>query len=397
MRTRWWIVIVVIVVVAVLGATTLRRTRADAKASTQSARNSANQSIPVVAAPVTARDVPVYLRGLGSATAFNTVTVKSRVDGQLVQVNFREGQQVKAGELLAVIDPRPFDVQLHQAQATLAKDQAQLTDAQVNLQRYTALFAEGVIAKQQVDTQQAAVGTLQGSIGADRAQIESAQLNLTYCRITAPIGGRVGLRMVDAGNIVHAADPNGMLVITQLEPIAVIFTLPEDNLPDVQKQMRNGSLTVEAYSRDDSTKIATGKLVTINNQIDPTTGTDKLKAVFDNSDGALWPNQFVNIRLLIDVKKNALTVPTAAVQRGTQGMFAYVVKPDKTVEVRTIKTGVTEGNISSIESGLNPGEMVVTDGQDKLQAGSKVEIRQGGGGGGGGRGQGNARAQPGAS
>jgi membrane fusion protein, multidrug efflux system len=393
MRPRWWIFLVVVAALIALGATTLRRPSSAARAGADNAapgggragRGGAGMSvaIPIVAAPVTARDVPIYLEGLGTVIAYNTVTIKSRVDGELVKVNFREGDEVKAGQVLAQIDSRPFEVQLHQAEATLARDQAQLTDAQANLQRYEKLGQAGVLAQQQVDTQRAQVGQLQGTLGADRAQIESARLQLTYTRITAPIPGRIGLRLVDPGNIVHASDQSGLLVITQLHPIAVLFSLPEDVLPSILKQMKKGALPVDAYTRDDTQKVASGKLLTINNQIDPTTGTDKLKAVFENSDSSLWPNQFVNIHLLLDVKKNALTVPVAGVQHGSQGSYAYVVKPDKTVEVRNITPGITEGNLATIDAGLQAGELVVTDGQDKLQPGSKVEVRQPGAGGGG--------------
>ena len=405
MRPRWWILLAIVAALIALGATTLRRPSANEKSNGDSAatgpgggggrggRGGAgmNAPVPVVAAPVSLRDVPVYLEGLGSVIAYNTVTIKSRVDGELVKVNFREGDEVKAGQVLAQIDPRPFEVQLHQAEAMLARDTAQLTDAQVNLQRSEKLFQEGVLAQQQVDTQRALVGQLQGTIGADKAQIENAKLQLTYTRIAAPIPGRIGLRLVDPGNIVHASDQNGLLVITQLHPIAVLFSLPEDVLPQVMKQMKKGALPVDAYTRDDTQKIAGGKLLTINNQIDPTTGTDKLKAIFDNVDSSLWPNQFVNVHLLLDVKKNAVTVPVAGVQHGSQGAYAYVVKQDKSVEVRNVTPGVTQGNVATIDAGLQPGELVVTDGQDKLQPGSKVEVRQPGQGGGGGsiRGQGN--------
>lgn len=365
-------------------------------------RDAANMTIPVAVAQVNTRDFPIYLRGLGTVTPYNMVTVKTRVDGEIVKVNFREGQEVKQGELLAQIDPRPFEVQLHQAQGTEARDEAQLNDAKVNLERFQALYNEKVIAKQQVDTQAALVGQVAGAIQSDKAQVENARLQLTYSRVTAPISGRIGLRAVDPGNIVHAADPNGLAVITQIQPIAVIFTLPEDVLQQVLRQFRAGALQADAYSRDDSTKIAAGKLLTINNLIDPTTGTDRLKAVFDNTDRQLWPNQFVNIHLLVDVKKNAVVAPVAAIQHSNQGTFAYVVKPDKTVEMRQVKVGTTEGNLVAVDSGLQAGEVVVTDGQDKLQPNSKVEIRQTGGAGpnGGQRGQ-NAsntyQGQPGAN
>jgi multidrug efflux system membrane fusion protein len=373
---KGWIILLVIVLAVVIGAALLRRARVEAAQSKRADAAASQRPIPVLGASVVTHDMPMYLRGLGTVAAYNTVAVKSRVDGQLVQVNFKEGQEVRAGALLAQIDPRPFEVQLHQAEANLAKDQAQVTDAKVNLERFTALYKEGVIAKQQLDTQSALVGQLQGAIGADNAQVENARLQLAYSRITAPISGRVGLRMVDPGNIVHASDTNPMLVITQLQPITVIFTLPEDYVPAILKHMRQGDLQVEAYSRDDKSKIATGKLLTINNEIDPSTGTNRLKAVFDNSKRLLWPNQFVNMRLLLDVKKNAITIPVAALQNGNQGTFVFVVKPDKTVEVRPVKVGFTEGNTGSIDQGLKPGELVVTEGQDKLQPNSRVEVQQ---------------------
>lgn len=333
------------------------------------------QTVPVSVATVERRDLPVYLTGLGSVTAFNTVAVKSRVDGQLVQVAFREGQEVRKGDLLAIIDPRPYQVALDQAQATLLKDQSQLKNAQLDLQRYKGLVAAGVVSHQQVDTQDALVGQLQGTVDADKAAIENAKLNLIYCHITAPVDGRVGLRLVDRGNMVHANDTNALLVITQLQPIAVIFTLPEDSLPAVAQHMRGGALKVEAYNRDDQARLATGTLLTIDNQIDQTTGTGKLKAIFDNHERGLWPNQFVNIRLLLEVRKNATLVPAAAVQRGPQGTFAYVVKGNNTVEVRAVTLALSQGNVTAIAQGISPGEVVVTDGQDKLQNGSKVVFR----------------------
>jgi membrane fusion protein, multidrug efflux system len=344
------------------------------------------QTVPVSVATVESRNLPVYMTGLGSVTAFNTVAIKSRVDGQLVQVAFREGQEVSKGDLLAVIDPRPYQVALDQAQATLLKDQSQLKNAQLDLERYKGLAAAGVVSHQQVDTQEALSGQLQGTVGADKAAIENARLNLAYCHITAPVNGRIGFRLVDPGNMVHANDANPLLVITQLQPIAVIFTLPEDSLPAVAQHMRAGTLRVEAYSRDDQSKLATGTLLTIDNQIDQTTGTGKLKAIFDNRERDLWPNQFVNVRLLLEVRKNATVVPAAAVERGPQGTFAYVVKPNNTVEVRPVTLSLTQGNVTAIAQGVNPGEIVVTDGQDKLQNGSKVVFRN--------RGNLNAESQP---
>ncbi len=341
----------------------------------QKAQAAAPRSVSVAVASVQQQDVPVYLTGLGSVTAFNTANIKSRVDGQIMEVNFKEGQNVKQGELLIVIDPRPYQAALDQMQAQKFKDDATLKDAQLNLQRYTTLIPSGSIAQQQVDTQKALVDQLEGTVRTDQAQIDNARLQVTYCHITAPFNGRVGLRQVDKGNIVHASDTNPMLVLTQLQPIAVIFTLPEDQLPTVAQHMKNSSLTVDAFSRDDQTKLASGKLQTIDNEIDQTTGTAKLKAVFDNKDNALWPNQFVNANLLLETRKQSTVVPTAAILRGPQGTYVYAVKPDKTVEARNIVISLTQGNITTITSGLNVGDTVVTDGQDKLQTGSKVEPR----------------------
>jgi multidrug efflux system membrane fusion protein len=341
-----------------------------------SARANVTLAVPVAVATAERRDIPFYLTGLGSVTAYYTVSVKSRVDGELMQVNFKEGQNVQKGDLLALIDPRPYQVALDQAQAAQFKDQAALRDARLNYERYKKLLEEsGAMSQQQVDTQQATANQFEGAVRNDQAAIDSAKLNLLYCHITAPVSGRIGLRQVDPGNIVHASDANAMFVITQLQPIAVLFTLPEDNLQTVSRQMAQSTLTVDAYGRDDQTKLGTGKLLTIDNEIDQTTGTGKLKAVFDNKDNALWPNQFVNIRLLLEIRKNSTAVPAAAVQRGPQGTYVFVAKPDKTVEVRTVTIAFTQDNLSVIASGISPSEVVVTDGQDKLQQGSKIEVR----------------------
>jgi multidrug efflux system membrane fusion protein len=341
----------------------------------QNAHAAAPRSISVAVAPVQKQDVPVYLSGLGTVTAFNTANIKSRVDGQIMKVNFREGQDVREGDLLIEIDARPYQVQVEQLQAQLFKDQASLRDAKLNLDRYTALIPSGSIAQQQVDTQKATVDQLDGQVRNDQAQIDSAKLNIVYCHITAPFNGRVGLRQVDPGNIVHAADTNPMLILTQLRPIAVIFTLAEDVLPNVSQHMRKGTLEVDAFSRDDQTKLATGKLLTIDNQIDTTTGTAKLKAVFDNKDNQLWPNQFVNADLLLETRKNSTVVPTAAILRGPQGTFVYAVNPDKTVKDKAVTVSLTQGDTTVITDGVVPGDIVVTDGQDKLQTGSHIEPR----------------------
>jgi multidrug efflux system membrane fusion protein len=308
----------IVTMLAAVGAISLGcSSAADPKSRAQAA--GPVRAVSVAVAAVQKQDVPVYLSGLGSVTAFNTANIKSRLDGQIMKVNVREGQDVREGELLLEIDARPFEVQVEQLQAQLFRDQAQLRDARLNLERYTALIPSGSIAQQQVDTQKALVDQLDGTVRNDQAQINSAKLNITYCHITAPFSGRVGLRQVDSGNMVHASDTNPMLILTQLQPIAVIFTLPEDVLPNVAQQMRRRTLEVDAFSRDDQTKLASGKLLTIDNQIDPTTGTAKLKAVFDNRDNQLWPNQFVNADLLLETRKNSVVVPTASILRGPQG------------------------------------------------------------------------------
>jgi multidrug efflux system membrane fusion protein len=338
------------------------------------ARANAAQTIPVTVTAAKKQDLPIYLSGLGSVAAYYTVSVKSRVDGQLVDVRFKEGEFVKQGALLAVIDPRPYQVALDQAQAQLFKDQASLKDAQLNYERYKGLLQNsGAMSQQQVDTQKATADQLEGTVRNDQALVENAKLNLAYCHITAPVSGRIGLRLVDPGNIVHASDANPMLVITQLQPITALFTLPEDQLSAVSTQMRRGPLQVDAYSRDDQTKLASGRLLTIDNQVDQTTGTARLKAVFQNEESQLWPNQFVNVHLLLETRKNVTVVPSAAVQTGPQGSYVYVVKPDNTVEVRPVTVAITEANVAQIASGVTPNETVVIDGQDKLQAGTHVE------------------------
>jgi multidrug efflux system membrane fusion protein len=356
--------------------------------------------VPVVVAKVTRSSIPVYLNGLGNVTAFYTVTVKSRVDGQIMKVDFEEGDLVHEGQVLIEIDPRPYQVQLEMAQGTLARDQALLSNSKLDLQRYQTLLAQDAIPKQQLDTQIALVAQYEGNIKQDVANIDSAKLNLIYAKVVAPITGVVGLRQVDPGNIVHATDATGMIVITQLQPIAVLFTIPEDDLPQVTQKLRAGAhLPVDAYNRDNSKKLASGMLVTLDNQIDNTTGTSKLKAVFPNTDNALFPQQFVNIRLLVETLGNQQVVPNVAVQNGQQGSFVYVVDEDSKVHLKTVQIGITTETSSQILGGLTDGDLVVVDGTDRLIEGARVRVRKAGelnnppgfdptaGGGGGGSGK----------
>ncbi len=400
-KTLWWPWLVVIAVLAIGGW--YYRSAKNASPSADAAAPGApgkgkggfgagGMVVPVVVATAQRGDLPVYFNGLGTVTAFNTVTVRSRVDGQLVSIAFKEGQFIHQGDLLAQIDPRPFQVQLEQAQGQLAKDQAQRKDAEANLERYKLLFKEGVIPQQQLDTQAALVGQFDGAIASDQSQINSAKLQLTYSRITAPISGRIGLRLVDVGNIVHASDTTGLLVITQLQPISVIFSLPQDQLPQVNAKLRAGvQLTVDAYDRDDTDKIASGKLQTIDNQIDITTGTYKLKSMFSNEDNALFPNQFVNVHLLVDTLHNLTIVPTAAIQRGPQGTYVYAaakdpVSKETSAKINPVTIAQTTGNSVGLSAGLSPGDVVVIDGQDKLQDGTKINPSPASGSNGAGRG-----------
>ena len=330
---------------------------------------------PVGVATAQKGDMPVTLSGLGTVTPLAMVTVKTQINGYLMSVGFEEGQHVKKGDFLAQIDPRPYQVALEQAQAQLAKDQAALKDAELDLKRYNTLVAQNSIATQTRDTQIATVGQDRAQIMLDQAQIDTQKLNLTYAHIISPVTGRVGLRQVDPGNYVQTSDANGIVVVTQLEPISVIFTLPEDNLPEVQKQFHAGAtLPTTAYDRTGATQLAIGKLDTIDNQIDTTTGTVKLRAIFDNSDESLFPNQFVNIKLLVNTLRDAVLVPVSAIQRGAPGTFVYLVKPNNTVGVQTVKLGPGDGQQVAVLSGLQPGARVVDDGADRLKDGAKITI-----------------------
>jgi multidrug efflux system membrane fusion protein len=376
---RWlvWLAVIAVVAMGIYFVWSRTNTTQSPSSATKKGKGGAGgPPVPVVAAKSRRGDIGVYFTGLGSVTPIYTVTVKSRVDGELMSVKYKEGDLVQQGDLLAQIDPRPFEVQLTQAQGQLIKDQATLDNARIDLKRYQTLVSQQAIPEQQFATQQATVTQDEGIVKTDQGTIDSANLNITYSRITAPITGRVGLRLVDPGNIVHATDTNGLLVITQIQPISVIFTIAEDQLPTVVKKMNTGQhLPVDAYSRDMTTKIASGTLTTLDNEIDPTTGTLRLRATFDNKDNALFPNQFVNARLLVQEKHGVTVVPTAAIQRNSQATYVYVVKPDSTVTVRQITIGTTEGDNSEVSSGLTPGEVVVMTGVDKLQEGTKVNAQ----------------------
>ena len=348
---------------------------------------------PVAAVAARRGDINIVQTALGTVTALRTVTVKPRVDGQLQEILFTEGQLVKQGEVIAQIDPVPLQVALAQTEGTLARDAAQLNNARLDSDRYKKLLEQDSIAQQQVDQQAALVRQLEGTVKVSQAQVDNARLQLSYARITAPISGRLGLRVVDPGNMVRGSDAAGIAVITQVDPISVIFTIPQDALPRVLARLNAGEKPpVEAWDREQKNLLAKGALVTTDNQIDVATGTVKLKAQFPNKEGKLFPNQFVNVRMVVDTRRDAVVVPSAAVQRGTQGTLVYVVKEDSTVSLRTVAVGPTEGQLTAIESGLQAGERVITDGVDRIREGAKVEVTQpgagmrGGGGAGGGGG-----------
>lgn len=351
------------------------RARAAAKKAASSAKAASDRVVPVLTAQVEQRDVPVWLEGLGNVIAFYTVTVKPQVDGPIVQVLFKEGEHVKKGQVLLQIDPRPFAIQLHSAQASLARDAANLKNARLNEDRYKTLRSQNLIPEQQLTDQQASVAQLDAQVRADQAQVDAAKLNLDYAQVKSPIDGVVGVRLVDPGNVVHASDPTGLVVVTQLDPIAVLFTLPEDDLPAVSKAMAGGSLAVEARSRDGDKLLGEGKLSVIDNEINQSTATIRLKAIFDNPQKLLWPNEFVKARLRLATRQNSVVVPAAVVQHGPQGTFAWVVGADSTASVRPITVDLLQGELAIVTRGLTSGDQVVVDGQAQLRPGSKVAAK----------------------
>src|SRR3989454_9142582 len=377
--TRTWIAVVIVGCVLAGGAYALTRPGKGQGGKTSGGASAAPgpRATPVVIALARAGDLPVALTALGSVTALNTVTVRSRVDGQLLRTHFSEGQLVRQGELLAEIDPSPFQAQVTQAEGQLARDMAALQNARLDLERYRVLVDKEMIARQQFDTQAATVRQAEGAVKADQGQLELIKVQLSYTRITAPLSGRVGLRLVDPGNMVKANDPGGLVVIAQVEPIAVVFAIPEDSLQPVLRQYRGGkSVPVEALDREGKRKLAAGTLAAVDNQIDPATGTVKLKASVGNQDGALFPNQVVNPRVLLDVLPNVVLAPSEAIQRGPQGAFVYVVKPDGIAQMRRLELGPSDGGLGAVKQGLAAGEAVRAGGAEKLQDGAKVEPRE---------------------
>ena len=379
-RLRWGRILIALAVLALI-AFGIYRVVAPSRAPTAGpghgggAKSGELPPQPVGATTIGLGDVRVVLNALGTVTPLATVTVKTQISGLLMQIGFKEGQIVHKGDFLAQIDPRPYQVALEQAEGALARDQALLHNGQLDLQRYSTLVKQDSISRQQLDTQASLVQQYAGTVKTDQASIDSAKLNLVYCHITAPVTGRVGLRQVDEGNYVQNGDANGIVVITQLQPISVIFSLPEDNLPEITRQPGGGpGLPVMAFDRSDTHQISVGRLETIDNQIDTTTGTVKFRALFDNPDAALFPNQFVNAKLVVETLRNVVTAPTAAIQRGEPGTFVYAIRPDDTVHVQPVKLGPTDGDKVEVVSGLNEGDRVVTDGADRLREGAKVTI-----------------------
>ncbi|MGA2408871.1 MAG: MdtA/MuxA family multidrug efflux RND transporter periplasmic adaptor subunit [Candidatus Binataceae bacterium] len=373
--SRGWFWTALAVMLAIGGYVVFGRGSGSQTPAAEASAAAHQASIPVEVAAATIGDLNHYLTALGSVTAFYTVTLKTRIAGQLMAVPFREGQFVKKGQVLAQIDPRPYQVQLEQAQGQMAKDQAALAEARLDLERYRVLVQQQVISRQQYDQQAATVKEDAATIISDQAAIDTAKLDLIYCRITSPIDGKIGLRLVDPGNYVQPTDASGLVVITQLQPIAVDFSIPEDSLEAVLGAMHASQLQVDAYDRNFKTKLSTGELLTLDNQIDQTTGTVKLKAVFTNLDNTLFPNQFVNVKMLLSTDRNTILIPVAALQRNPQGTFVYVVKPDHSVETRTVTAGATQGGQVAITQGVAAGELVVTNGLDRLHQGSKIVLQ----------------------
>jgi multidrug efflux system membrane fusion protein len=372
-RGRWLVVAVVIAVAAIVGALALRA-RSGKRAAQADAQ--AQRPVPVSVAPVERRDVPIYLEGLGTVVAYRTVTVRTQVDGRLEAVKFREGQAVRQGEVLAQIDPRPFQAQLDQAKGALLRDQAALRNARINAERSRKLVAQNLVAQQQLDADLASMGQFEGAVEIDRAAIETAQLNLDYARIVSPVDGVTGIRLVDPGNIVHITDTNGIVVVTQLDPVGVIFTMPQDHLSAVSEQLARGSLPVDAYSRDGSTLLGSGQLELIDNQINQATASIRLKAIVPNPRRALWPNQFVNARLRLETRRDALVMPATALQRGPTGSFVYVLGGEGSVSQRPVEIEEVQGELALVTRGVAEGERVVVDGQNQIRPGSRVVARE---------------------
>lgn len=370
-RVAW----ITLAILLALGAVWWLYHRATGQTST--GRGAFNAPLPVVAGPVTTGNIGIIDNALGTVTPLATVTVLSQISGQIIQLPFQEGQMVKQGDLLAVIDPRPYELQLEQAEGTQAKDQALLKQAQTDLARYQILAKQDSIAQQTVDDQAQLVNQYIGQIKVDQGAVDNAKLNLVYCHIVSPITGRAGLRQVDVGNYVTSSNTSGgIVVVTEIQPITVVFSLPEDDLPAIMQRLAAGAtLPVTAYDRSNTTKLATGTLVAVDSQIDTATGTVKMRAQFDNKDGALFPNQFVNIQLLVNTLQNTTVVQNAAVQRGAPGTFVYVVKPDNTVAVTPIQIGPSQGQNVAVTAGLTPGMQVVVDGADKLKDNAKIALR----------------------